>query len=347
MRQVKLPETRMPSGETAEAFLAVLFPVLLAASLVAVVIIGEFSDIGWYRAFPVMGLPLVAAGVIGLAVAGRWPALAAVALVTLALYFAGLYWAVGFLTFSAGSVGAAVMAAVAQRRLFRRTLEALGRGSSSAKPSPADRLALFMFDAPSGTDLRDPQMADALTRSRMPYREALGTFVLALAPCLLACAFMMLLLGFRLDVPGAEASVMTAAVLCAAAALPWATFGSLDVRAGGFRLYGGVTSSAVRVSATLVLVMVLEALVLPLNWRLAGMIALMLALAAASVFASSMAYHVWMERRVASDVVGEWRAAHPVRMDGPVEERPPHPLRDGVPGTPMRQDDACLSDQKY
>lgn len=329
-----------------DAVMSFLFPMALVLSVAAAVILTVWTDLGWYGSAPILAVPFIVAGVVSLVSSGRWQVIAVLAVLCPVFYMIGPYWFIGFLIATLGSFGSVVTACVVQKRLFRATLESLGRASCNRRSCSWGRLALFLFNVPEGVDARDPEVSRALRRTRMPYPEVIDTVILASVPCLLVCVVIMLVPGFRTATDGAATTLLTSAVYCAALALPWVSFRSLDVRVGGFGLYRGLVSTAVRLSIPLSVAVVLAALTLPVNWTLLGHLALMVVFTLLCVSVSATAYHLLMERGTARGVIADWAEAHPVRVDVSLAERTAHPLHDGVPGTPVRDADACLSDQK-
>ena len=164
----------------------------------------------------------------------------------------------------------------------------------------------------------------------MHYREIGDTYVFALVTCLLLCVWMILRFSFYIDVPG----------------VPWLSLRTLRVRAGGIRLYDGVVGTAVRFAIPLVIVLLIMLIVGNPNWELAGNMLMALAFTLVSVSLSSVLYYRYVEHQTLDAVRGEWGSKHPVGMRDPLVQPKVHSLRDGVPGTPMRDRDSCLSDQK-
>ena len=335
-----------PSPESADRLLSIALPVLVVASIVCAILVDYLTTLGSYRSLSVIVIPFIFAGAVCWVTSGRWLWIAVVAVLAVLLAIFSIPWAVALLTITLGSEGVAAASGILQRRLTVRAIEAVGRGSASAKPGPVDRLALFVLSVSAGTDARDVEMADRITRTRMPYREIGDTYVIALVPCLLLCVWMILRFSFYIDVPGVPLAILALTLYFSCLALPWLSLRTLRVRAGGIRLYDGVVGTAVRFAIPLVIVLLIMLIVGNPNWELAGNMLMALAFTLVSVSLSSVLYYRYVEHQTLDAVRGEWGSKHPVGMRDPLVQPKVHSLRDGVPGTPMRDRDSCLSDQK-
>lgn len=315
----------------------VLFLGLLLVSIVAAAVLLFATDRSTYLSVSVLVVPMIAVGALALLLSRRLVWLLATVVVAAVLYLLGPAWTVAALALGMGSYGIATMSGVFQRRFFYRLLGAIECGSVSPEPKPAERLALFMLAVPRGVDARDIRISDGVRRNDMPYRDVALTALLAVVPCLVVCIYLTMVPAFRFEVPWIPMSLLTVAMYCVMAALPWTVLRSLDVRiSGGMRLHDGPVSSAMRVVPVLAVVLVIALVALHAGAPTWGYVVLALVLLLAVAVASSVLYYMHVEDAAASHIVSLWREHRPVDPMAELGEPARHPLDDGVPGTPSR-----------
>lgn len=314
-----------------------LFLALLLASVVAAAVMAFALDVSTYASVTVLTAPLIVTGALALLLSRRMLWLLVPAVVSVVLYLLGPAWTVAALAIGFGSYGVATVSGSLQRCLFYEVLGAVECGSVSPKPRPMERLALFVIGIPRGVDARDIRISDGIRRSDLPYRDVALTALLAAVPCLVVCIYTTMVPAFRYEVSWIACSLLTVAMYCTLAALPWTVLRSLDVHIpGGMRLYDGPVSSASRAVPMLAVVLAISMIALHAGAVTAGYVVLAVVLLAVSAVSASVPYYLYVEEGVVSSLLACWSDHRPVDPMAGLGSGEPHPLDDGVPGTPSR-----------
>lgn len=328
-----------------------LFSIVAVASVAAVVVTPQVSDVPLRTIFPILALPLAVFGALGVVEARRYLAGIVIAAVCIVLAVIDLHYGVAAAFVLVCPMGAAKLAGMAQERLFRPTLEAVERSGFASGREIGPRLAHVLFNIPGGVDTRDISVDERVVRHAIPWRGMVGTA--ALASPLMAVVWLVMALrwDFRYIDPDLVLCVFTVVLYIVSLVLPPAVLRSLKVGIrtgrGSVPLYDGLVGTALR---TFVPLLVAVMITMALTFRDPDMfvnVLISVALLAMTVVAASVAYYSSVETSKASGLAASWRSGRPADIHAPLEEKDVPKFGDGVPGTPMRDPESCFTDQKY
>lgn len=348
MARPKLSGIDKALTEDADRIAGYLFVLLfLVGAMAAMVIAGTQRQYLWYDVIPLLALPFAVIGVISYLYRRRWLAFVVVAAVCIVAFVLSREAGYILLFVLVCTRGAAVMAAVAQRRMFPVAAKAVTRSGSRPKKGFGDHLVRFVFGIQPNTDTRVSDMESSVRRRGIPFDELVDTLRLALVPMLIIWTALFAIFTFHFTFSKAYVAVFTVSLYVVAIAVPPIVMRTLDVRFGtegeGSRLYDGLLGTAARMSVPLVLMLIIVALALYTNAATVGYIAASAVFVVVCSVATLIAYYLDFESGAVRSIV-EGRAGYIPEKE--VRRGTGRGL-EGVPGTPMRKTESCFSDQRY
>ena len=328
-----------------------LASVTAVTALAAFLILPFISGFSFFDALPVLALPFIVVGAVELVVDRHYAICIAAALLCILFYFVDPLMSVVASFVIVCPVGITALCGSVQRFGFVRTLLLVEGSYSHSKRSLPGRLAYFMFNIPEGLDVRDIAVEDRAVRHSLSFRDVFDVVIMALPFVALAWIAMALLPGFSSATLVTFLCSFTVMLYIVAAVLSPVILRSLKVgirqgNGGRFMLYDGLLGTMKRASVPLIIALVLVAALTVCD---AGTFLNILAsLAACAVVAvvSSLFYFIAVEPVISPELSKAWSSLRPVKIYAGLDTRNIHSLKDGVPGTPMRDPKACFSDQK-
>lgn len=323
---------------------AIAFAVLAVASLVAAIVLHETSFAYITEVLPAICLPFAMMGVLSYIARRHWIQLTVVAVICALLLLAGWRYSLGAVMLLVCTRGIAVISAVLQRMCIPNLVRNIQRSGIRGHRGFADHAVLEVFGIPSGADTRVMAMDSRVCRSRLPWQDLYGIYVIVLAPCILMWIVMCLDWQFHFRVPGADLSALAVSLYIVSLALPFVVLASVNLRVrvgGSLRLFDGLVGTAWKVSLPMLFVFIVVLCFQYTGSVLVEHIVSSAVLSAVIVAVSFAVYVFDFEHQVVSELAS--------LRDGflPEEDEGVGGRLDDVPGTPVRSRDSCFTDQKY
>lgn len=311
---------------------------LLAALALFVVFI--VADVPSYTSICALSLPFIMLGALYMVLDRHWIGLMVSAVLTVVISVVSVPQGLIILCLSMGAEGLATLASVVQCRVFLKPVAFLSSSASDSKG--LHTVARSIFGIPDGIDTRDIESERSIVRHQIPWRDMVGTAVLALPVSMLIWVVVLIspyLGGTGMGHLSALTSLMLYPVFIA---LIPSIYASLNVRvgtrSGDVSLYQGLRGTAVKFSVILALMFLIVLVFSDYGeGELLNIILCMIITAAMTVIAS-LFYYIGHEPNVVAKVSDDWASCKKVSLYCELGTVSPPSLHDGVPGTPSRRD---------
>ena len=318
---------------------ALVFLLLLAASIAVycyLVIDGSFT---LYTASPVLSVPFLAAGIYSYVINRRF-ILGIIAIAVVAItYFVipeGVFFVLYLLV---GAQGVSIIAELLQRRLFYPVLRRVEL-IDSGKRGLLDKVIAFLFCIPKGMDTRDIDIDRGYSRTKVPVRSMVSSMAVMMLVCLFMWMYVFMDTSISVETEGVPIVTFTIIMYLAPFIISWAIYDRVNARIGSghreFRLYDGFLDGAKKMAVPTIIAL---AIIVLAEW--AGMenifFALMtVAMVVLMVGASSLMHFSVIELPLVSDIYDKWSSFHPTGVYSGYSQYGKSSMKDDVPGTPRR-----------
>ena len=315
------------------------FPVsLLVAAVLFIVLllIGAQS----YTCICALAIPFTVLGALYMVLDRHWISLLISVVLTIAACVASVPAGLIVLCLTMGAEGMATMASAVQCRMFVKPVAFLSSSSSERKSLRI--VTRSLFGIPEGIDTRDMESDRSIVRHQIPWRDMVGTAVIALPVSMLIWVITLLAPHLGGSGIGHLSALISLMLYPVAVALVPAIYRSLNVRvgtrSGDMSLYQGLMGTAVKFSIVMVLMFLVVLVFSDYGEGELLNIVLCMIISAVMTVIASLFYYISHEPDVVAKVSEDWGSCRKVSLYCELDIVSPPSLSDGVPGTPSRRD---------
>lgn len=300
-----------------------------------------------YEAMPVMVLPFVVCGLIYCVRTDYRIILVMIVAVPVLWYLriipeALLIFATVVLI---GTVGAVSVVEAVQRAMFYGVVRTIEYVNIKRKLGLKDRITAFVFSIPDDLDTRGITMNYGLVRTKLPWKEMLGSMSFGLMIGMFIWIYMSMnpatgSIGTGSSVP---LFMLTLMLYIPVLVLPWAIFKSMNVRIDtnyrDFRIYDGIKATLQRMAVPVFAALLFVVLAINRSDFSSVMYFIFVSAAAIVVIVglTSVLYYAAFESSIINDIVSKWKVFRPVPVFAGLDDDVKHGSpADDLPGTPIR-----------
>ncbi len=310
---------------------------LVAIALFAVLML---VDVPSYSCICALSVPFTALGALYMVLDRHWISLLISVVLTIVVCVVSVPAGLIVLCLTMGAEGLATMASAAQCRVFLKPVAFLSSSASESKG--LQTMVRSLFGIPEGIDTRDIESDHSIVRHSIPWKDMVGTVILALPVSMLI--WVVILISPHLGGSGmGHLSALIALMLYpVSVALVPAIYRSLNVRvgtrSGDMSLYQGLKGTAVKFSIVMALMFLIVLVFSDYGEGELLNIVLCMAISALMTVIASLFYYIGHEPDVVAKVSEDWGSCRKVSLYCELDIMSPPSLSDGVPGTPSRRD---------
>ncbi len=315
------------------------FPVSLLIALALFVVL-TMAHRPSYTCICALALPFAALGATYMALDRHWLSLLVSVVLTIVVCVISIPAGLIVLCLSMGAEGLATVASAMQCMVFLKPVAFLSAPVSGRWR--LHRIARSVFGIPEGIDTRDMESDHSIVRHSIPWKDMLGTAIIALPVSMLIWVVILISPHVGGSGIGHLSALISLMLYPVAVALVPAIYGSLNVRvgtrSGDMSLYQGLKETAVKFSVILALMFLVVLVFSDYGEGELLNIILCMAISALMTVIASLFYYIGHEPDVVAKVSEDWSSCRKVSLYCELDILSPPSLSDGVPGTPSRRD---------